>query len=204
MGDPKKHRKKYQRPLILWQKDRIEQEKIILNQYGLKNKKEIWKANSLLKSYASDAKKLIANKSKQAEIEKAQLLKKLGRYGLLPENPGLEHVLGLKVESFLDRRLQTQLVKLGYCRTIKQARQFIVHNHVMVASKSITSPNYLVAVEEEATISIVPGSPFFSTDHPERTIVTAQKPNPANKEAASKDTDKNPKKNDNKKEHKKG
>ena len=46
MGSPKKPRKKYSTPSHPWQKIRIEEEKELLKEYGLKNKKEkYWPAN---------------------------------------------------------------------------------------------------------------------------------------------------------------
>ncbi|MDP7610203.1 MAG: 30S ribosomal protein S4, partial [Candidatus Woesearchaeota archaeon] len=43
MGDPKKQRKKYSKPSHPWQTERIEVEKVLMKEYGLKNKKEIWR-----------------------------------------------------------------------------------------------------------------------------------------------------------------
>ena len=45
MGDPRKTRKKYDTPQHPWQKERMDQESVFLKEYGLKNKKEIWKMN---------------------------------------------------------------------------------------------------------------------------------------------------------------
>ena len=40
MGDPRKLRKKYYPPSHPWQKIRIDEEKILMKDYGFKNKKE--------------------------------------------------------------------------------------------------------------------------------------------------------------------
>jgi len=69
------------------------------------------------------------------------------------------------------RRLQTVLFKKGMARSVKQARQFIVHEHVLIGDKKITSPAYLVKVSEEASISFAVSSPLISEDHPERASV---------------------------------
>jgi len=41
MGDPKQTRKKYATPSHPWNRERIEEERVIKRDYGLKNKKEI-------------------------------------------------------------------------------------------------------------------------------------------------------------------
>lgn len=172
MGNIKKHRKKYQTPTHPWQKIRIETEKELKRTYGLVNKKEIWIFDSLLRTNKERAKLLIADKtSEQGKIERAQLLKKITDLGLLSEKSVLEDILSLDVKSFLDRRLQTQVHKKGLARSVKQARQFIVHRHIMVGNKKITQPSYLVRKHEEETIVFAPNSSLASADHPERGVI---------------------------------
>ena len=83
MGDPKKHRKKYSPPLHPWQGARIEEENKIFTEYGLKNKKEIWRINSSLRRFRSQAKHLIATRTDQARKEEKLLIDKLVGLGLL-------------------------------------------------------------------------------------------------------------------------
>ena len=173
MGDPKKHRKEYKTPIHPWQKDRIDEEKPLVRAYGLRNKKEIWKMNSLLKNFKAHAKRLVVEQGEQAEKEKENLLKRLYKLGLLEEGLGLPTVLGIRLEDVLERRLQTQLVRRGLARTVKQARQMITHSHVMVNNKKIDAPSYLVSKVEEATIVFAPNSNFFDMEHPERNLEAA-------------------------------
>ncbi len=168
MGSPRRPRKKYSKPSHPWQKERIEEEKQFIEEYGLKNKQEIWRVTSLLKKFALQAKSLIVETSVQAEIEKSQLLKKLFSLGLIEQNAELEGVLSITVKNILDRRLQTLVYKKKLARSISQARQFIVHRHILIADRKIIMPSYLVTREEEAFISFVPKSPLFNQDHPER------------------------------------
>jgi small subunit ribosomal protein S9e len=42
----------------------------------------------------------------------------------------LDYVLGLKVEDFLERRLQTQLLRLGLAKSIHHARVLIRQRHI--------------------------------------------------------------------------
>ncbi|MCX6706616.1 MAG: 30S ribosomal protein S4, partial [Candidatus Woesearchaeota archaeon] len=66
MGDPKKTRKKYYTPHHPWNRTRIDEERIIKIEYGMKNKREIFKMSSLLKDFKGQAKKLIALRTAQA------------------------------------------------------------------------------------------------------------------------------------------
>jgi len=169
MGDPKKIRKKYETPVHPWQKERIVEEQVLLKEYSLKNKKEIWKFSSFLKKYKDQAKKLIAMQGKQADIERKQLMDKLKSYGLITQgNETFDAIFSLQLRDVLDRMLQTRLFKKGLARTTNQARQFIVHGHVLIGDKKITAPRYLVHVNEDSIINFVVSSSLYSTDHPER------------------------------------
>ncbi|MBW3014997.1 30S ribosomal protein S4 [Candidatus Woesearchaeota archaeon] len=170
MGDPRKSRKKYSSPAKPWEKQRIDEEREILKEYALKNKKEIWKTRSLLKNFTYFSKKLITAKGPQAQIEKEQLLKRLQMLGLLPVGARLDDVLGLSINDFLERRLQSLVFKKGLARSMKQARQFIVHEHVMVNGKKITVPSYLVSKQEEDLITFAPNSSLVDSEHPERKV----------------------------------
>jgi len=171
MGDPRKIRRKYSGPGHPWQKKRIEEEKKLLEAYGLKTKREIWKTESKLKSFSSQAKKLIASIGPQAEKEKKQLLSKLHRLGLVKSDAKLDDVLSLTINNLLERRLQTILVKRSMARSMNQARQFIVHEHVLVNNKKITAPSFLVSLDAQENISFSPSSVLSKVDHPERVVV---------------------------------
>jgi small subunit ribosomal protein S4 len=169
MGDPRKHRKKYETPVHPWQKARIVEEIKLLKEYGLKNKKEIWKFTSFLKKYKDQAKKLIAMQGSQADIERKQMMDKLKSLGLItPGNETFDAIFSLQIKDVLDRMLQTVLVRKTLARSNKQARQFIVHGHVMIDNKKITSPRYLVLIKEESLINFAVASSLYSSDHPER------------------------------------
>lgn len=170
MGHPKLKKKKFSKPSHPWQKERIEEEKTLLKEFGLKNKEEIWKVTSLLRKYARQAKNLIALKTPRAEIEKAQLTKKLSSFGLINENAKLEDVLTITLKDILNRRLQTLVYKHKLAKSIRQARQFIIHEHISVGDKKITFPSYLVSKQKETTINFAPNSPLFNQDHPERVL----------------------------------
>jgi small subunit ribosomal protein S4 len=168
MGDPPRQRSKFHGPSHPWQKARIDEEKGLKKDYGLANKREIWKAKSLLTNFTGQSKRLIAATSAQAAKEKTQLLQRLMSLGLANTNTKLEDVLTLSTKNILDRRLQTLAFKKGLARTVKQARQMIIHGHVIVGEKKITAPSYLVNIAEEGHIKFDQNSQFIDSMHPER------------------------------------
>lgn len=171
MGDPRRSKNKWSKPAHPWQKTRIEAETILHRNYSLKNKREIWKMTSLLKSLKDQAKNLAAGSGSQVEKEKYQLIKRTISLGLIKEGQGLDDLLGLTPESILNRRLQTIVFKKGLARSMRQARQFIVHQHILLGSTRMTAPGYVVKVGEESMIQFVPKSKLANPDHPERVVI---------------------------------
>lgn len=155
MGDPRKLRKKFSKPSHPWQKERIEEEKGIIKQYGLRRKYEIWKMDSMLKKFLNRAKTIIGERTLQSEVEKKQLLDRLHLLGLLKKESRVEEILNLKLKDILERRLQTLVCRKQIAKTMMQARQFITHEHIAVGSRKITTPSYLVSINEESQIRLV-------------------------------------------------
>ncbi|MCK5107937.1 MAG: 30S ribosomal protein S4 [Nanoarchaeota archaeon] len=178
MGDPKKRRKKYSAPAQKWEKSRIEAELILTREYGLKNKREIRKADAKLRNFKSQAKRLVALTTPQAQKERTQLLTKLKSLSLIKEDASMDNILDLTLNNLLDRRLQTVLFKKGLTKTVKSARQFIVHGHVLVNDIKMTVPGYLVNVQEEQHLSYALNSSFVDNMHPERLPSAPKKPRP--------------------------
>jgi len=170
MGHPKKTRKKYDSPGHPWQKTRIEQEKILLKEYGLKNKQEIWKTDTKLRRIKKQAKKLSSVTKEQAKKKKEQLIARLFKYNLIKKGIEIEEVLELTPKDFLERRLQTLVYKKGLARSVKQARQFITHGHIFIGNQKITVPSYFVKIDEENKITYNPSSSLAKEDHPEHPI----------------------------------
>lgn len=184
MGDPRRFKKTYARPFKPWDDTRIAEEKILLKDYGLVNKKEMWKAESLLRRFKAQAKKLIATRGPQAELEKQQLLTRLASLGLTDQNANLDTVLGLTINNVLNRRLQTFVFNRKLARTITQSRQFIVHEHITVSGRKIAVPSYLVRRNEEDAITFSSESSLASDMHPERGQKKPGTPADANGEGA--------------------
>lgn len=163
MGDPRKQRKKFSKPSHPWQKERIEAEKEILKQYGLRRKYEIWKMDSLLKTLLHRAKTIIGEKTAQSELEKKQLLERLHSLGLLKKDSKVEDILNLKLKDVLERRLQTLVYRKKLSNSMLQARQFITHEYITVGDKKITVPSYLVSIDEEPQIKLIRAVQLINT-----------------------------------------
>lgn len=174
MGDTRKHRSKLSRPSHPWQKDRIEEEKVLVREFGLSNKKDLWKSSSLFKNATKQAKTLIPLGSEQARKEEAALLQKLVKLGLLAADAKIEDVLNISTKSILDRRLQTIIFRKGLAKSMKQARQFITHGHIIVSGKKISSPSYLVTLADENNLVFAEGSSLADEAHPERAVLTEE------------------------------
>lgn len=155
MGDPVKPRKKFERPTIEWNADRIKEESALKNEYGLKNTREIWRARSELRRIRANARKLLAG-GIGGEKKAKEILERVQRYGILKSKEDkintLDDLLALDIRNILDRRLQTRVYKKGLARTIKQARQLIVHGYIAINGKRVTVPGYIVPLDEEDNI----------------------------------------------------
>lgn len=168
MGDPKKQRKKFETPRFPWRTDVLETELRLLGQYGLRNKREIWRTKTLLSKYRGIARSLLSMSVEERRRPEKQLLDRLDRLGILPETAVLDDVLVLSLEDILERRLQTLVFQKGLAKSIHQARQLITHGHVAIAEKRVSSPSYLVLREEEAKITPAPTSPLSTPNQPLR------------------------------------
>jgi small subunit ribosomal protein S4 len=163
--------KRYETPNHPYQGERIAQEGDLLGRYGLKNKEELWRAQSELRSYRREARRLIGEAQgdlEAAEDAGAAFLDRLRRYGVLSEGDDISRVLGLDVTDILERRLQTVVYRSGLASTPEQARQFVVHGHVTVDGARVTRPSKTVEVAEEDGIEFDETSPLADDLHPER------------------------------------
>jgi small subunit ribosomal protein S4 len=167
MGDIKRFKKKYTTPMHPWNATRILLERDIKSKYGVANKKEIWKMESTLKSFKDQAKSLLTRTDVQAGKEREQMQHRMVSLGLVKTGSEMDDILGLQLRDIMNRRLQTLVFKRRMARSINHARQLIVHEHVMVGDKKITSPSYIVPIADEASISFAPDSAFMQSDHPE-------------------------------------
>lgn len=166
-----KNTKFYETPNHPFQGERIAQEADLLGRYGLKNKKELWKAQSQLRDFRREARRLLGDAQGDidvAEQEGAEFVGRLRRLGILGEEDDISAVLSLDVTDLLERRLQTVAYRKGLANTPQQARQFIVHGHVTVDDARVTIPSKKVEVAEEDTVSFDETSKLADELHPAR------------------------------------
>lgn len=181
MGSPKRLRKKYESPKYPWRKDLLEADLKLLGTYGLRNKRELRRHHSQLGKFRTSARSLLAKTpTERAKLEK-ELLTKLHRLGITLEKASIEDVLDLSIEDLLERRLQTQVLRLGLAKSPQQARQFITHGHIAVNERQVTAPSYLVLRGEENTIKYASPSPLTNPEHLTRKAL--ETPPPTKKEA---------------------
>jgi len=145
---PKRQRKKYSRPQKPFDKLRIEGENFLKEKYGLKNKKEIWKADAAIRRVRNMAKQLIT----ASEEEKQAFVERLQKKGFQVES--IAEALALDKEDWLKRRLQTIVFAKKLTNTPNQARQFIAHKHVSIGDQVVNVPSYQVSLEEEPLVKM--------------------------------------------------
>jgi small subunit ribosomal protein S4 len=172
MGDPKRQRKKYETPRFPWRKDILQEELKLLGQYGLRNKHELWRHETMLSTFRGTARSLIGKTPEERQKMENELLARLKKLGVLAETSVLDDVLDLTVEDILERRLQTIIFRKGLTKTIHQARQLITHGHITIGKQRVTVPSYIVARNEEKQVEYSPTSPLATPNHPLRQAIT--------------------------------
>ena len=144
----KRKHKLYSNPKRPFDKKRIDEEKEIKEEFGLKNKKEIWKAEAKVKLIRKKARNLI----KSSPEQKKRLFDQLNKIGLKADS--LTDAFAINIKSYLERRLQTVVFKKRFANTIKEARQKIVHKKVLIDGKVINKPSYIVPIKLEDKITL--------------------------------------------------
>jgi small subunit ribosomal protein S4 len=154
MGDPRKAKKSYTRPRSIWTSDQISSELYIVGSYGLRNKKELWKAQTEIARIRNQARSLLSLPIEVRQEKETKLLNYLSRFGLVTSSSTLDDILNLKIEDILERRLQTMVMKRSNLKSPYQARQIVVHGHVSIGNRKINLPGYLVKKDEELEILV--------------------------------------------------
>jgi len=174
MGDPKKQRKKYETSKFPWRTDILQAELKLLGQYGLRNKRELWRHKTMLSRFREIARSLLGMPTEERREMEKQLLDRLHRLGILHETAVLDDVLDMALEDILERRLQTLVFRGGLAKSVYQARQLITHGHISIEGKRVSSPSYLVLRDEEAKIAYAPTSPLSAPNHPLQESIVAE------------------------------
>lgn len=157
------HSKTYVTPRRPFEKERLDQELKLIGEFGLKNKREVWRVKYTLAKIRKAARELLTLDEKDARrlFEGNALLRRLVRVGVLEENRmKLDYVLGLRVEDFMERRLQTQVFKHGLAKSIHHARVLIRQRHIRVRKQVVNIPSFVVRLDSEKHIDFSVKSPF--------------------------------------------
>ena len=158
MGDPKNPRRVWKKPKRPLNYDLKMEELKTLGTFGLKTKRELWKAHTQLSKLRHQARSLLALRQEVREEKEPILMQSLAKVGLVEESSTLDDVLNLQVTDLLSRRLQTVVQKKFSFKTPYQARQAVVHGHIMIGDRIVNVPSYVVRTNEEKQVSLAPDS----------------------------------------------
>jgi small subunit ribosomal protein S4 len=151
MGAPRRTRKKFQRPSDIWNKERIEEEHKLRDDYGLKNLNELWRATSEIRRIRRNVRAVLSGKISEGTGK--ELISRLSRFGIVRDGAILDDLLEITPQNVLDRRLQSVVLRKGLAKTSRQARQLIAHGFIAINGKRAKSPGYLVSKSEEEAIA---------------------------------------------------
>jgi len=162
-GAAKNCSKTYKVPRRPFEKERIDQELQLIGDFGLRNKREIWRVAYTLSNIRRAARELLTldDKDPRRLFEGNALIRRLVRIGVLDETKmKLDYVLALKIEDFLERRLQTQVFKLGLAKSIHHARVLIRQRHIRVGKQIVDIPSFIVRLDSQKHIDFALTSPY--------------------------------------------
>ena len=149
--------KTYTTPRRPFEKERLDQELRLIGQFGLRNKREVWRVRYTLAKIRKAARELLTMEEKDPKrlFEGNALLRRLVRIGVLDEEKmKLDYVLSLRMEDFLERRLQTQVFKTGLAKSIHHARVLIRQRHIRVRKQVVNVPSYIVRLDSQKYIDL--------------------------------------------------
>ncbi|SCV73011.1 BQ2448_6936 [Microbotryum intermedium] len=146
---------------------RLDAELKLAGEYGLRNKREIWRISLILSKIRRAARELLKLDEKdpkrlfEGQSNGNALIRRLVRVGVLDETRlRLDYVLALKVEDFLERRLQTQVFKSGLAKSIHHARVLIRQRHIRVGKQIVNVPSFVVRLDSQKHIDFSLTSPY--------------------------------------------
>ena len=142
-----------------FEKERLDAELKIIGEFGLKNKKEVWRVQYILARIRKAARDLLTLEKNDPKriFEGDALINRMMRIGVLNKHEkSLDLVLDLKLVKFLERRLQTLVFKSSYAKSIHEARSLIFQKRITLntgrRNKVVSIPSLIVRKENENKI----------------------------------------------------
>lgn len=160
---PRKQSKTYKVPRRPFEASRLDSELKLAGEYGLRNKREIWRISLTLSKIRRAARELLKLDEKDPKrlFEGNAIIRRLVRIGVLDETRmRLDYVLSLTIEDFLERRLQTQVFKTGLAKSIHHARVLIRQRHIRVGKQIVNVPSFVVRLDSQKHIDFALNSPY--------------------------------------------
>ncbi|WVQ79298.1 40S ribosomal protein S9 [Cryptococcus sp. DSM 104549] len=160
---PRKQSKTYKVPKRPYEAARLDAELKLAGEYGLRNKREIWRIQLTLSKIRRAARELLKldDKDPKRLFEGNALIRRLVRIGVLDDSRmRLDYVLALKTEDFLERRLQTQVFKLGLAKSVHHARVLIRQRHIRVGKQIVNVPSFVVRLDSQKHVDFALNSPY--------------------------------------------
>ncbi|KAF9791954.1 putative 40S ribosomal protein S9 [Thelephora terrestris] len=160
---PRNHSKTYKVPRRPFESARLDAELKLAGEFGLRNKRELWRIALILSKIRRAARELLKLDEKDPKrlFEGNALIRRLVRIGVLDENRmRLDYVLALKIEDFLERRLQTQVFKSSLAKSIHHARVLIRQRHIRVGKQTVNVPSFIVRLDSQKHVDLSLTSPL--------------------------------------------
>merc|ERR1712188_240479 len=135
----------------------------IVGTYALRNKREAWRVQLTLAKLRKAARELLTlqEDDPRRTFEGDALIRRIVKLGLLKENERkLDYVLGLTIQQFMERRLQTQVAERNHARSFHHARVLIRQRHISVGKQLVDIPSFMVRVSSEQHIQFAPTSVY--------------------------------------------
>ena len=157
------YRKTSKAPKKPFDKDRLMNELRIVGVYGLRNKREVWRVQLTLAKLRKAARGLLTltEDDPRRTFEGDAIIRRIVKLGLLKENERkLDYVLGLTINQFMERRLQTLVAQRKIADSIHHARVMIRQRHIAIGKQLVNIPSFMVRVSSEQHIAIAPTSVF--------------------------------------------